>query len=99
MDWYAMVWKKYAEFDGRSRRTEYWMFTLLNFLAMIGLVILGGIGIAISGNRGQILLFPFFFISWPLLFQILPSLYVASTTPEKVAGCCCCLPCSASYRS
>ncbi len=37
MDWYLMVWKKYAEFDGRARRTEYWMFALFNSLAMIAL--------------------------------------------------------------
>ncbi len=35
MDWYLMVWKKFAEFGGRSRRTEYWMFTLFNFIAYI----------------------------------------------------------------
>lgn len=26
MEWYRMVWQKYAQFDGRSRRKEYWMF-------------------------------------------------------------------------
>jgi len=30
--WYAQVMKKYAVFSGRARRTEYWMFQLVNFL-------------------------------------------------------------------
>jgi uncharacterized membrane protein YhaH (DUF805 family) len=32
MEWYTMVWQKYAQFDGRSRRKEYWMFTLFNIV-------------------------------------------------------------------
>jgi len=32
MDWYISVLKKYAVFDGRARRKEYWMFTLFNFI-------------------------------------------------------------------
>ncbi|WP_138417267.1 DUF805 domain-containing protein [Aquibacillus sediminis] len=30
MQWYLKVIKNYAEFGGRARRTEYWMFTLVN---------------------------------------------------------------------
>ena len=29
--------KKYAVFEGRARRTEFWMFTLFNFVISIGL--------------------------------------------------------------
>jgi uncharacterized membrane protein YhaH (DUF805 family) len=32
MNWYLMVWKKYAQFRGRSRRKELWMFVLFNTL-------------------------------------------------------------------
>ncbi len=35
MEWYLMVWRKYAEFDGRARRQEYWMFILFNLLALL----------------------------------------------------------------
>jgi uncharacterized membrane protein YhaH (DUF805 family) len=38
MEWYRMVWQKYAQFDGRSRRKEYWMFTLINFLVYVALI-------------------------------------------------------------
>ena len=32
MSWYIAVLKKYAEFSGRARRKEYWMFALFNFI-------------------------------------------------------------------
>jgi uncharacterized membrane protein YhaH (DUF805 family) len=35
MQWYLMVWKRYAEFSGRSRRKEYWMFTLFNTIVYL----------------------------------------------------------------
>lgn len=35
MNWYFEVFKKYAEFSGRSRRSEYWYFVLFNFIAAI----------------------------------------------------------------
>jgi MFS transporter, FHS family, L-fucose permease len=31
-NWYIDVLKKYAKFNGRARRKEYWMFTLLNII-------------------------------------------------------------------
>ena len=49
MDWYLMALKKYAEFQGRAQRKEYWMFTLFNFLAM---VLLGVVG-ALLGGGGE----------------------------------------------
>lgn len=35
MDWYLAVLKKYAEFSGRARRREYWMFALISFLVSV----------------------------------------------------------------
>ena len=35
MRWYLMVLKKYAEFNGRSRRKEYWYFTLISSVISI----------------------------------------------------------------
>jgi uncharacterized membrane protein YhaH (DUF805 family) len=34
MEWYLMAFKKYAEFSGRSRRKEFWMFFLFNIIAL-----------------------------------------------------------------
>lgn len=52
MDWYMGVLKKYVDFSGRARRTEFWMFTLFNIIVsivlsvidmMLGFGLLGGI--------------------------------------------------------
>jgi uncharacterized membrane protein YhaH (DUF805 family) len=50
MEWYLMVLRKYAEFGGRARRTEYWMYTLVTLV--ICLVLYGG-GVAafFAGQR------------------------------------------------
>lgn len=40
MHWYLEVLKKYAVFDGRARRKEYWYFTLFNMLIGMGFAIL-----------------------------------------------------------
>ena len=32
MNWYLQVLKKYAVFEGRARRKEYWIFFLFNFI-------------------------------------------------------------------
>jgi uncharacterized membrane protein YhaH (DUF805 family) len=32
VNWYLEVLKKYAVFDGRARRQEYWMFILFNII-------------------------------------------------------------------
>lgn len=52
MDWYLMVWQKYAQFSGRSRRKEYWMFTLVNIVIN---VLLYGVGTIALLNRSTIL--------------------------------------------
>ncbi|ANY19765.1 Inner membrane protein YhaH [Tsuneonella dongtanensis] len=38
MNWMILPFKRYAEFTGRSRRMEYWMFTLFNLIVMMVLV-------------------------------------------------------------
>lgn len=49
MEWYLKVVRdNYANFEGRARRQEYWMFVLFNILIQIGLLILIGIFGAIS---------------------------------------------------
>jgi len=37
MNWYIEVLKKYAEFNGRAHRTEYWMFVLFNIIISLGI--------------------------------------------------------------
>ena len=43
MNWYLKVLKQYADFNGRARRKEYWMFALINFLISFVIGFIGGI--------------------------------------------------------
>lgn len=36
MEWMILPFKRFAEFKGRSRRQEYWMFTLFSILVTFG---------------------------------------------------------------
>ncbi len=40
MNWYLKVLKQFADFKGRARRKEYWMFTLISLLITYGFMIL-----------------------------------------------------------
>jgi len=58
MNWYLMVWQKFAQFDGRARRKEYWMFTLFNMIVFVALYVPGlvykesGLGLIFLGLYG-----------------------------------------------
>jgi uncharacterized membrane protein YhaH (DUF805 family) len=43
MSWYLEVLKKYAVFNGRARRKEYWMFCLFNMIISIALGVVAGL--------------------------------------------------------
>ncbi|WP_340609928.1 DUF805 domain-containing protein [Xenorhabdus bharatensis] len=43
MNWYVQVLKNYADFSGRARRKEYWMFYLFNMLALLAVFILSSL--------------------------------------------------------
>ncbi len=40
MNYYLAVFQKYAQFNGRSQRAEYWYFSLFNFLIILGINLL-----------------------------------------------------------
>lgn len=50
MDYMLMPLRRYADFQGRSQRKEYWMFVLLQIIVGLVLVVLAGISGAIGGN-------------------------------------------------
>lgn len=58
MNWYMKVLSQYFDFSGRARRTEFWMFTLINFIVSIIVAVLdtvlgttmGGAGTGIIGS-------------------------------------------------
>ncbi len=43
MNWYFTVLKNYANFSGRARRKEYWMFVLFNIIFSVLAVVLDNI--------------------------------------------------------
>ena len=47
MNWYLKCLKQYADFSGRARRKEYWMFTLFNTIfAIVAIIIDNVVGTA-----------------------------------------------------
>jgi uncharacterized membrane protein YhaH (DUF805 family) len=53
VNWYLDVLKNnYANFEGRARRKEYWMFTLFNAIVFFALIIL--ISISMDNYTGEI---------------------------------------------
>ena len=52
MNWYLDVLKKYAVFNGRARRKEYWMFFLINMAISIALIVVDSLIGTISASVG-----------------------------------------------
>lgn len=50
MEWMLMPYRRYADFSGRSRRREYWMFALFYVLVMIALNAVFGTNEVERGN-------------------------------------------------
>ncbi|PHM36321.1 DUF805 domain-containing protein [Xenorhabdus innexi] len=67
MNWYLQVLKNYADFSGRARRKEYWMFYLFHMLAFLVVGILA----AILGDTFGAILYVIYFLG-----TIIPSLAV-----------------------
>ncbi|MBO3097534.1 DUF805 domain-containing protein [Gelidibacter pelagius] len=73
MKWYLKVVRdNYANFNGRARREEYWMFVLFNVLFVIGIGIISG---ALAGMTDAPAFMGIYFIY--LLAVFIPSLAVA----------------------
>ena len=76
-EWMILPLKRYAEFSGRSRRKEYWWYSLL--IAVVSVVLQFTVGATV--DPGNPFAFPALFGGWPsfLLFlvTIIPSLAVS----------------------
>jgi len=60
LDWYMAVMRKYADFNGRARRQEYWMFQLINMLigfAFAIVIIAAAVLFQHSQSQGFVVLF------------------------------------------
>lgn len=92
MEWMLMPFRRYAEFSGRSRRKEFWMFQLLNLIVagvLYALLFAGGAASlfmagadgASTGELDQVSIGPVFWIAAVLLgvwalATLIPSLAV-----------------------
>lgn len=58
MEWMLMPLRRYAEFSGRSRRMEFWMWVLFQFVIgivfFVAMMVVGGAAI-MSGEPGQVM--------------------------------------------
>lgn len=74
MQWYLTVFKKYADFSGRARRKEYWIFTLFNSIIILFLALLSFALTAANSSLG--IVFMVIYCIYALAI-IVPSLAVA----------------------
>jgi len=76
MNWYLKVLKQYADFSGRARRKEYWMFALFNLIFFIVAAILDNV-LGITFNiMGQSAFYGWLYLLYALVVFI-PGLAVA----------------------
>lgn len=73
MSWYIKVLKNYFNFEGRARRKEYWIYTLIQAIIVILLVIGAGTSSASSHYRGS------------SSFEIILGLYLLATFLPTIA--------------
>ncbi|MCH9660824.1 MAG: DUF805 domain-containing protein [Bacteroidetes bacterium] len=71
--WKKVVFKNYANFEGRARRSEYWYYTLLNIIIVVPLAFLIGF---VGGGAGEDS--PIFYIGLGLLLLIALALLIPS---------------------
>lgn len=76
------AFKKYAVFEGRARRSEYWLFVLFQILVSIGLGVVGGVLDSVMGTGPGQSGMPYGMVSLTLacisgLVFLIPSIAVA----------------------
>jgi len=72
MKYYIEVLKKYAVFDGRASRKEYWMFMLWQAIIILILSIIGKQLLRIFPATGY----------YPITFYLIYGYYLATLTPS-----------------
>jgi len=75
MNWYLKVLKQYADFSGRARRKEFWMFILFNMIFAIVAMILDNVLGTTFDLYGQSLGYGWLYLIYCLAI-FLPSLAV-----------------------
>jgi len=75
MEWFLRALKKYADFGGRARRKEFWMFTLCSFLISIAISAIMVVAIVSDSFNGMIIFFTVYGLYY--LFIFIPTLSVS----------------------
>lgn len=70
MQWFMKCLNQYADFSGRARRKEYWMFSLFYTLCIIATLVLDGILVSLTNSSMPIITILF------VLAMTIPSLSV-----------------------
>jgi uncharacterized membrane protein YhaH (DUF805 family) len=55
MKWMLLPLRRYAEFDGRSRRMEFWMFNLFVYIIAIGVMVVFGLTYAMGLSETEMM--------------------------------------------
>ena len=78
MRWMLMPLRRYADFSGRSRRKEYWMFVLFNLIVgtVIGVLGAWGAGTGLFSSEEEIMLYFTATLGLYLLLTFIPGLAV-----------------------
>ena len=50
MEWMTLPLKRYADFSGRSRRKEYWMFVVLQIIVAAIMAMIAGVTGGLDGD-------------------------------------------------
>ncbi len=76
MEWYLMVWKRCTQFTGRSRRMEYWMFSLIHAAIFLAIEI-AALALAASRAPGTMIFITFTFCFLYAFAALVPYLAVS----------------------
>lgn len=71
MEWYLKAMRQYADFSGRARRKEYWMYVLFYMIFVLGA---GALGFMIGGENSILFLALY---AGAALIHLIPTLAVA----------------------
>ncbi len=69
MEWMLLPLKRYADFSGRSRRLEYWMFQLFQWLVMLAMFV-ACIPFMLASETGDDPVWIFFLLGGVFLFYL-----------------------------
>ena len=72
MSWFILAWQRATDFSGRSRRKEYWYFTLFNAIVIVFIALFA----AAFSDQGKPAMLPFGFMMAYCLALFVPSLSV-----------------------